>query len=363
MPLNLSVHIGSISNNSFTPSVSDAVGVTDLANDVWALARTSADPVGITDSANDVWAIVRTQADAVGITDSCSAVLNVGAFPDATNTGIAGIGVSRASLAAGGAGGTFTTPGQTISGKLFTGNVTLNGDNSTLSGCQIEDSGSSEQVIIVGGNNVTIEDCTILAASGSFYIGIHCNNGSGTQVLRCNISLGENLMTIEADSVTVQDSYLHDTSLASNPTGHADVIEVYGGSGHTIKHNTLKQTAALGDSPINIAPWQGTTSVNGVAITDNFIDGGNSHILVDLQSTGTIHNVSVLRNQMGGHTDNGIYSAFQDNDSRGTVETPTAQTSNPNALLWPQLSGNPDINLWEQCTGLSPDKTGQIVTA
>ncbi|MCA9580725.1 MAG: hypothetical protein KC416_02955, partial [Myxococcales bacterium] len=50
---------------------------------------------------------------------------------------------------------------------------------------------------------------------------------------------------------------------------------------------------------VNIAPWGNGASVNGVLVHDNFLDGGNMHVLVDNQGAG-ISKVRVIRNKMGG---------------------------------------------------------------
>lgn len=61
---------------NYTPSQSDAEGVTDSAVAAQVSARTTADPVGVTDVASSASSFPRTQADAVGLTDSVTAVIS-----------------------------------------------------------------------------------------------------------------------------------------------------------------------------------------------------------------------------------------------------------------------------------------------
>jgi hypothetical protein len=310
---------------------------------------------------------VRSVTESVGATDSVTADLVLGGGGaithgrqvNATNTGITGAGISAGSLTSN-AGGTYSTNGQTITGYAFTGTVTLNGDNITLSGCTVTLSGSSSKGVIINGAGCIVEDCTITAPSGqSMYMGIHVSNGTNATIRRCDISRGENNMTIENGPTTVTESYLHDSSNASNPGGHRDCIEVYGGNDVTLNKNRLVHPTGE-TSVVNIAPWWGSTSVDSCTIDDNWIDGGMEHIIVDLQSTGTITNTRIRRNDFGGHTANGDYFALLDNDGRGTVGTEAALTSNPNAILYPPSGA--DANYWQDCTGLAPDRSGTIAT-
>lgn len=281
---------------------------------------------------------------------------------DGSNTGIAGIGVSSGSLTNTGAT-TYSTNGQTITGRRFTGTVSITGSNITLSGCQIDLAGSFSKGIYVTGNNVTIEDCTIFATSGqSMYMCIHASGGTGLMIRRVNATGGENVVTIETSGVTIEDSYLHHPSNASNPGGHKDVIEVYGGSDTLIQRSRLVHDADE-TAVINIAPWFGSTSVANTIVQDCYIDGGIMHFVVDLQSTGTITYTKVLRNDMGGHTAPGVigrYAALNNSDGRSVVNTQAAQNSAPNSILWPTSGG--DQSYWVDCADLSPDRTGQVIS-
>ena len=280
---------------------------------------------------------------------------------NASNTGLTGAGIDPASLTTTG-GTTYGTAfnGQTISGKRFTGTVSVTGSGITFSGCESQIGGANAIGFQVTGADNTFEDLTIIPTAGhSFYIGIH-NSGSGTTIQRCDISGGENLITNDgpANDYLIQLNYLHDNSIVSNSSGHPDCIEVYGGSGGTISKNNINLGALADDAGINIAPFGGSTSTNNITIADNFILGGIVDVLVDLQSSGTINYLAVLRNWISGYTNPNVigrYAALQNQDRRAIVSTAAEQAADPTAILWAD-------NTWWACAGLSPDRTGQPVT-
>lgn len=308
---------------------------------------------------------------AAGLGVAPSATVTVGAIThgqqvNATNTGVTALGLVDGNLTTV-AGATYSTGnnGQTISNRLFTDQVIVSGSNITLQGCKFRWAGAANaKAVVVTGSNVTLRNCTILPSSSSWYMAVSAAGGSGLLIEACDISGAENLLTIDAgvNSVTVQYSYMHDSSNVADPSGHRDVIEVYGGTGHNIRMNRLMHPSGE-TSVINVAPFFGATSVASVSVDDNMIDGGNMHFVVDLQSTGTITNTRVRRNRMGGHTDPAVlgrYAALNDVDGRGLVDTEAALTAAPNKILWPVTGA--DVNTWAECSDLAPDRTGQTIT-
>jgi hypothetical protein len=280
---------------------------------------------------------------------------------NAGNTGIAAQGLVDGDLTST-AGTTYSTNGQTITNRLFTGTVTVSGSNVTLVGCKFAfGGGANTKGLVVTGSNVTVQNCTFAPTSGSWYMGIHAANGTGLVVDYCDVSGCENNMTIETSGVTVRRSYMHDSSNASAPAGHKDVIEIYGGNDTVIELSRLVHPADE-TAVINIAPWFGSTSVDNTRVQDCFIDGGHMHFVVDVQSSGQITNTRVLRNRMGGHTTPGVigrYSALNDSDGRGTVGSEVALAAATSKILWP--TSGADLNTWQDCADLSPDRTGETV--
>lgn len=305
----------------------------------------------------------RTYAITVGSLPAVGGISH-GQQVNASNTGLVALGLDDTDLIST-PGAVYSTPGQTITNRLFTDQVRITANNITLRNCKIRWAGSANaKAVIVTGSNVTLKNCLIVPSSGSWYMGVNASGGSGLTIDACDISGCENLLTIDAgvDNVTVQYSYMHDSSAVSNPGGHRDVIEVYGGSNHSIRMNRLVhppgETAA-----INVAPFYSNTSVSNVNVDDNFIDGGNMHVCVDKQSTGTQTFLRFRRNVMGGHTDPAVagrYYALNDVKGVGLVDTEAALAATPTKILWPATG--PDVNRWGECSDLTPDRTGQIIT-
>ena len=282
----------------------------------------------------------------------------------ATNTGIAGIGLTRSQLTPSGSI-TVSTPGAVVSNMLVSGTLTVAADNVTISGCQVENSGSAAFCIVVQASNCTIQNCTVVppgvAGSASAYMGVVAQIGGGLIIRSCDISYCENNVSLNNDggSTLIETSFLHDASNVLNPLGHRDCIEVYAGVNVNIRKNKLLHPTGE-TSVVNIAPWSGNASVITCNVDDNYIDGGHMHFVDDLQSTGVIQNVRVRRNDMGGHTTpnvGGIYWGL--NSKQPITQTEAGLTSNPNQVLWP-FTG-PDVNYWVNCASLTPNRTGMII--
>jgi hypothetical protein len=176
----------------------------------------------------------------------------------------------------------------------------------------------------------------VSGGSGSVYNHVLITGGSVT-LRRCNISRAENNVSIYGGSGhIIEDSFLHDSSNASNPSGHRDCIEVYGGTNMVFRRSTLIHPAGE-TSVINIAPWSGSDFVDGLTIEDCYLDGGGSGtVLKDLQSSGYIHSVRVRNCKFGGHTKGDWYDYWNLNDYEKSVivSTEASLAANPNAILW-----------------------------
>ena len=254
----------------------------------------------------------------------------------AANTGIVGAGISEASLT--NQSGITYSAAQTVTGRRFTGGVTVSGSDVTIRGCLFDLAPGSAVIPLRNtGANLVLEDCTFRCPGGSVYMHVWMQGGSLT-IRRCDISRGENNLTISAGSVTIEDSYLHDSSNASNPGGHRDCVEVYGGTNHVFRNSTLVHPGGE-TSVINIAPWSGSSFVSGLTVENCYLDGGGSGtVLKDLQSTGYIRYVRVMNCYFGGHTNDGsmYYQYWNLNDyERSSIVTTEAELqANPNAILW-----------------------------
>lgn len=274
---------------------------------------------------------------------------------NATNTGIVGAGISEASLTASGSV-TYSTAGATVSGLKVTGTISLQGNNITLRNCVIVQGGANSYGLIIDGSGCLVENVTIRTPSSSVsMLSTIIVGGSNATVRRCDASGGENILTSNGVGALYQENYFHDCSIVSDTAGHADVAEVYNGSA-TFQRNRMAMGMTV-DGVINAAPYSGQ-KVDYLRVWDNFLDGGQAHLLIDNQAL-YVHNVEVLRNIMGGHTGGAGYNELQNNDGRPIVTTAADLAANPDAIYWGQGA---DANTWGECSDLSPDRTGQVIT-
>jgi hypothetical protein len=286
---------------------------------------------------------------------------------NATNTGLAGDGVAASSLTAVSGQITYGTSynGQTISLKSYTGQVTITGSYITIKDCKMTNGGLNSVGFELHGDHNTVQNCDITAPSGQSMYEPVWVFGDSNSVIRNNISRGENLLTTYGTQVTITENYMHNVALDSNPSDHPDGIEVYGGGPTAITNNRIEEDNQY-DAPVNVAPY-GSYTVTNLTVQGNFLDNGQSVILLDNQNpNGFIHNTRVEGNAFGGHqcpSSNPqcfyIYHPSDNDDGRAFVQTPPELAANPNAVLWPTTGT--DVNKWEENNDLTPDKDGQVV--
>ena len=285
---------------------------------------------------------------------------------NATNTGLAGDGVAASGLTPVSGAVTYGTSynGQTISLKSYTGQVTITGSHITIKDCKLTNGGLDSVGFLLRGDHNTVQNCDVTAPAGkSLYEPIWVF-GDSNQVLRNNISRGENLLTTYGTNVTIAENYMYGVALDSNPSDHPDGIEVYGGGPTAITNNRIDEDNPY-DAPVNVAPYSSYT-VTDLTVQGNFLDNGQSIVLLDNQNpNGFIHNTRVEGNAFGGHqcTDPtycfGHYHPSLNEDGRHFVQTDANLTADPNAVLWPTTGAG--VNTWEENNDLTPDKDGQVV--
>lgn len=283
---------------------------------------------------------------------------------NATNTGIAGAGLTVGDLTAH-SGGTLSTPGATLTRRRFTAPVVITADGVTLEECLFDFAGgSSTSACRITGDGCSLSWCEIgTDGATSYYRSLFLDEAVGTTIYRCDIHDGENCSEDDGTDTLWLESFLHSAQAVSNPGGHVDVVEIYAGDNHTFRRCRLGDGSAGVTATINVAPWFGAVSVDGVLVEDCFVDGGNAHILVDVQSTGTISNVKVVRNKMGGHTSPGVfgrYTPLQNSDGRSITNDDAAQALAPGSIQWPTTGDQ--VNTWDECDDLTPDRTGETVS-
>lgn len=291
---------------------------------------------------------------------------------NASNTGLNYNGIPESSLTPVSGYQNYSTNGMLVEGKSFNNRIDISGNNITVRNCKLVNGGVDTFGFLVTGANVLIEGCLITSPAGQsttepIYIGNFVQN---TTVRRCDISRGCQAGSIYGVGAQIVECYCHETSVASDPTQHPDVWEVYGGSNITFLRCWLEEgPQPQFDACINCAPWQASNpSVDNLVVSDCWLEGGQEVVLLDVQSaTGDITNTKILRNDMDGHTNPdtgmsfGIYRALTDYEGRPIYENLAQQVANPSSIYWPHSIGMADVSHWVNCADLVPDRTGQIV--
>ncbi len=289
----------------------------------------------------------------------------------ASNTGYAGDGLTAANLTPVSGSVTYGSAfnGQTISGKAYSDTINLTGSNITVKDCSLTYSGRNAFGFNIYGTNNHVDHCTVTSpAGGEMYEPMFIQPGStGAQVTYDDISRGENLITTYGASPMIANDYLHDSCGCGDPDG----IELYGGSNVTIQNNRIDY-GGMYEAPINIAPWS-NYKVQGALIQGNYLDHGQSIMIIDNQNTscstsgspgtGTcLNDVVVERNAMGGHqcpsSNSQCFHTFHatlNDENRPFVQTDAQEAANPNAVEWPTTGDN--VNRWEESADIETAST------
>lgn len=228
---------------------------------------------------------------------NCAAKPRACGFPDATTTGVpAGTTLTMVN-----GGLTVTEPGTVVESKDIRGCVTVKAPNVTIRRSKVTCSNFAaitswrEQY---EGGGLLVED-----------VEIDCQKSNGTGVgsygfvaRRLNIHGCENGFDID-DTSTVEDSFLHD--FYEGDTGHADGIQMAGGSHITIRHNTIFIVG--GTSAIISHPDRNSD----VLIIGNLLAGG-AYTLYCPEKTSTA--VRVIDNRFSTHfyAKGGAYGPWTD---------------------------------------------------
>ena len=232
----------------------------------------------------------------------------LGAFPDATTTGIAGVGltisvlqattqVRTTSLWEGGtvAGHVANVAGRTYRRVYFNGNVDVAALGVTFEECYFNGSGTSLAVEILSAASASTDaagrpvftDCTI--------------DGNGTQgtntgityalgphsfhAVRCDVSGGNDAVK-GAGWVLMEDCYLHDAIRFSG--AHADAFQNSGSDSRTttiLEHCTIEGPYRQTNAAVQSASTGG--ALVGMVIDNCLLSGGNIPVRIKQGSTGT----------------------------------------------------------------------------
>lgn len=224
--------------------------------------------------------------------------------PDSTTTGVP----SGTSLSTSGTI-TITTAGTVIDAKNVTGSIVVMADNVTIKNTKIQSTGYYGIEIRSGYAGAKVINSEIFAPDPGNYIGIAAD---GTDSIICGnyIHGFQNGITLTGIHNILQANDIEKLEDVGDP--HYDAVEVYGGNGHKLWGNHLRNTKPdgtwLGDTgAINLTAYDG--NIDDVEINGNWIGGGGYTLYVAEQFTSHASNVRVTNNkwyrnsyQWGTHT-------------------------------------------------------------
>lgn len=266
---------------------------------------------------------------------------------DATNTGIAGKGLTTASLTTFTGSNTLTTDGAVYERMYFPDRVYIKADNITFRECLIESPGALYSIHWTAKADGTtpkgalFEDCTI---DGKAVAGVNDGtaNGGGPSALnepnlgftmrRCNLSGAADILKPQGGSATrpilVEDSYLHTpvkwyflkADGVTLDSTHSDVLQIAGGGSHTtVRRCTLDGYRANEGGEVRYASSSGCqfgsfsagSTLSDTVIEDCYIDGGGYAFTLDKLSTlNSITNCQIRNNRFGlRHLYSGVFNA------------------------------------------------------
>ena len=210
-------------------------------------------------------------------------------WPSAATTGVPAGTTLRDS-----GGLTLRTDNQVITGLNITGCVTVHARNVRITKSKIN-CGSPAYAIRTMPSvvNLVVEDVEIngLGRNG---VAICCGNYTLRRVNMYGMTDGPRLGT----NTTVVDSYIHD--LARLPGTHNDALQITGGSGVLVRHNTLQVYDAASNDPLNACLMIGSETApetRDLLFEDNYCDGGNYSIGVRADLVGS--NIVFRDNKFG----------------------------------------------------------------
>ncbi|WP_152196824.1 right-handed parallel beta-helix repeat-containing protein [Georgenia subflava] len=194
-----------------------------------------------------------------------------GRFPDASSTGVP-VGTSltvSGSLK-------ITEPGTVIDAVHVKGTITIAADDVTVRRSLVESATPQYPIKVEAGvTGALIEDVEVDNLNGTG-IGVFFSGGSGT-LRRADIHSAEDGIRVEADDVTVEDSYVHD--LHRQPGGHHDAFQIRKGDNVTLRGNNFQAYNASTDDPMNaaiqIGSLLGDDRISNFVVEDNLFNGGN----------------------------------------------------------------------------------------
>lgn len=197
---------------------------------------------------------------------SLPAVQSSTPFPDASSTGVpAGVELTASG------GLDIGRAGTVVDGLDIDGCVDVRADNVTIRNSRIRCARPTTAVRLFDDHHgLLIEDVEI-DGNGIVSTAVGFSDYTLLRVDIHDVIDGPRL----GDNTVMQDCYVHDLVRAEG--SHNDAVQVTGGSGIVIRHNTLDAYSIETGDYFNSAIMVGSSSapVDGLLIEDNYLNGGN----------------------------------------------------------------------------------------
>lgn len=166
-----------------------------------------------------------------------------------------------------------TEDGQVVENLDIDGCLSIKADDVVVRNVRVRCVGQQRAVTIEGSRTGIVVEDSEIDGGGKTDIAI---GWSGYTLRRVNVH-GTHDGPRLGGGVTVEDSWIHD--MVRKDDFHSDALQSNGGSGITVRHNTLVPTDTATGDVLNAAVQLGAEADSGVLedvlVEDNFLDGGN----------------------------------------------------------------------------------------
>lgn len=189
-----------------------------------------------------------------------------GQWPDESNTGVVGAGLSYSQLTPSGSI-TVTQPGTVIDKMDVRGQIKVRAENVTIRRTRVRTSGTLYGIEITPGiKGTVIEDVEVAGTDSSCGIGIAHNRYVARRV---NVHGCADGLRIGQDT-SIEDSYIH--SLRDGDGTHNDAVQSIGGSRMRIVGNRLEGPWREQTSAIILSSYN--SPIHDLLVQDNLVSGG-----------------------------------------------------------------------------------------
>lgn len=185
---------------------------------------------------------------------------------------------------------TINEPNTVIDGLEVRGIITINAPGAVIKNSKIVGTGTARSVglvnNIVSGASFTVIDSEIAAATeDTLWNGIF---GSNFTAIRVNVHRVVDPIRILGSNVTVEDSWLHDTTYwekdpqrNGTPT-HDDTVQIQAGENIRLEGNRMEDAH---NAAIMIGQDRSRTTMRNIVVKDNYMQGGACTVNIDYTPT------------------------------------------------------------------------------